>query len=84
MSKRNTGFENGRVVPIGRHKRLDSAQGRWTPRTPDAFERTYVLLGLGAMTLQADGIMAKCKQADNLNAINTFLSGLGIDPVDSV
>jgi len=84
MSKKNTGFENGKVVPIGKHKRLDSAQGRWTPRTPDAFERTWVTLGLGQMQLQADGILAKCKEADGLNAVNTFLSGLGIDPVKSL
>ena len=33
-------FENGRIVPAT-SGRVKSSQGEWTPRTPDAFERTY-------------------------------------------
>jgi len=35
-----TTFENGHIVPIT-SGRVKSSQGEWTPRTPDAFERTY-------------------------------------------
>ncbi len=42
-------FENGRIVPAT-SGRVKSSQGEWTPRTPDAFERTYEhIMRIGVM-----------------------------------
>jgi len=54
MSKR--GFENGNIVPIAPRK-MSSSQGKWTPRTQDATERTYThLMHTGAMNSRQNAI----------------------------
>ena len=45
-------FENGRIVPIT-SGRVKSSQGNWTPRTPDATEKTYRhIMHVGAANMQ--------------------------------
>ena len=51
MAKR--GYENGNIVSIA-PKKLRCEQGRWTPRTPDAFEQTYNhVMRVGVMNCKA-------------------------------
>lgn len=46
-------FENGRIVPAT-SGRVKSSLGEWTPRTPDAFEKTYKhVMRLGVMNCAA-------------------------------